>query len=1090
MEIVFYVPGMPFNGETLARGLSLGGSESAGYYLARELAARGHRVSVFSTIPPQGAGSWDGVTYLPIGAATEEAPCGEGFEAWAASTPHDALIGQRLPALFHRRYAAKVTLWWTHDLALKRNLPALSRQLWNLNGVLCVSAFHKAQVAEVYGLPPERIAVAPNGVDPALFSGGGEASIKRRGKILFYSSRPERGLENLLGLNGSTGIMERLHQADPEIVLQVCGYENTTPELAGYYAALLERCAALPNVTWLGALSKGELAARMEAAWLHVYPTTFEEVSCITVMEAQCAGTPVVASPVAALPETLRDGGVHWVPLAAPKTPDGENAPSSAVLQTPGFQSTVSQTTVPGRVDREAFAQAVLALREDPERYDRLRGIALEKGAGFRWAQAADAVEAAIGEAMARQSGAPGRLARHLMRMSDIGALRAHLKGLDAGGTSGKAAPEPDGPPSLSSGVTPDGSSGGSSGGSYDLALAEDVREELGECYRFAEPEADGAGGKETMEATAGARLADHYTAYYEYEQKRGVVYGPEALAGNPRFEAVARRLEGLEAGGVVLDYGCAHGHYTINLARRFPHLRFIGIDLVSSNLDAARRWAGEEKLDNVAFRLGTLDAHLETLPPLTRVIAAEVLEHVPHPATLADRLAGLLTPAGRMILTTPYGPWEAQGYAAHHPWRAHLHHLERADLEDMFAAHPGFSIEAVPAGQSPWGEALGSWITEYGKPASPNRRSGSMDLERKLRTQAPRETLSVCMIVKPDGDTLARTLKSVSAIADEVIIGIDDGRAGNPGGAADRADGAADRSSGAVNRAGGAAGRAWQIAEDCGARAFSIASPLSVGFDTVRNTTIERASGDWILWIDDDEELLWPERLPKYLRDNSYDAYAVKQHHYSVEPGGVLKTDFPCRLFRNRNGIRFYGAVHEHPERGLNQGAGRVLLLPDVAICHNGYVTEAVRRERFQRNLPLMRRDREANAERLLGRFLWIRDLAHLNRFDFERGGTVSDEMRARAEEAVALWRGLVAEGQARMAVDSLPYYSEATDLLTGGGIDYALQLGIHHHGLGDPAGQAGTTLQGRFMDTGDIRRLTEALLNEKTALVEGRYV
>ena len=71
MEIVFYVPGMPFNGETLARGLSLGGSESAGYYLARELGARGHRVTVFAAIPHQGAGSWDGVTYLPIGPASE-----------------------------------------------------------------------------------------------------------------------------------------------------------------------------------------------------------------------------------------------------------------------------------------------------------------------------------------------------------------------------------------------------------------------------------------------------------------------------------------------------------------------------------------------------------------------------------------------------------------------------------------------------------------------------------------------------------------------------------------------------------------------------------------------------------------------------------------------------------------------------------------------------------------------------------------------------------------------------------------------------------------------------------------------------------
>ncbi len=1011
MEYVLYVPGMSFNGETIARGNSLGGSESAGYYLARELARRGHGVTVFSQIAPDGGGCWEGVAYLPIGPRSEAAPCGENFEAYAAVNPHDVLIGQRVPGLFHRPTAGKVNLWWTHDLALRRHLPALSRQLWNLSGVLCVSQFHRAQVAEVYGIDPARIAVVPNGVDGALFPDPLPARVKRRGKTLIYSSRPERGLAHLLGgISGDgPGIMERLAAADPEITLKVCGYDNTAPEMEGFYGAVVERCRALPNVEWLGALSKGALARLMADAWLHVYPTTFEEVSCITAMEAQVAGTPIVTSPVAALPETLRDGGVHWVPL----------------LETEGKAPEIDRPDI----DREAFARDILSLAGDPERYARLCENAADKStksSAFAWSTAADAVEATVAQCLERQCAQPGRMARHLMRHSDIPALRKHLETLpeDAG------------------------------------TLVERTRTELDTCYAFAvKGTEDGAG-------EAQQSLSRHYEAYYAYEQERGVEYGPESLDGNPRFEAVARHVASLPGGAAVLDYGCAHGHYTVNLARRFPALRFIGMDLVKSNIVTARKWAALEKLENVAFHAGSLAEHREGLPSLALVIAGEVLEHVPDPGALADALGECLAGGekeerGHMLITTPFGPWEAEGFAEHHPWRAHLHHLERADLADLFGRHPRFAVQTIPIVLSSREEPLGSFLTTFAKPVRP---SGAVNLERKLKLQAPRETLSVCMIVSAEGDTLARCLKSVAPLADEFILGID----------------------------GGEEGRAWELARQYGARAFSLASPLAEGFHAARNATIDKAEGDWILWIDDDEELLWPVRLAKYLRDNGYDAYAIKQHHYAVEPGGIIKTDFPCRLFRNRRGFRFHGYVHEHPELGVNKGAGNVLLLPDVAICHNGYVTEEVRRARFQRNLPLMLKDREHNGERLLGRFLWIRDLAHLNRFEYEQSGAVTPEMRARAEEAVALWRGLLADNQVRMAVDALPYYSEAVALLTGGeggGIDCKLELAISRMGLGD-VGDAATGLQGHFMDTRDIQQLTAALLKEKTALVEGKYV
>ena len=47
MDVSIVVPGIPFTGDTFEK-LSIGGSESAGYYMARALDARGHRVTVFT----------------------------------------------------------------------------------------------------------------------------------------------------------------------------------------------------------------------------------------------------------------------------------------------------------------------------------------------------------------------------------------------------------------------------------------------------------------------------------------------------------------------------------------------------------------------------------------------------------------------------------------------------------------------------------------------------------------------------------------------------------------------------------------------------------------------------------------------------------------------------------------------------------------------------------------------------------------------------------------------------------------------------------------------------------------------------------
>ena len=165
-SIVLHVMGMPFDGDTV-KTKSLGGSESAAYYQARELAARGHRVTVFTA--GNSAGVFDGVTYLGCGEVSQGSMLGRDFEHYARNTPHDVLIIQRHPAAFQQQFASKVNIWQTHDLALVRTAGVVNQMMWNVDRVTCVSEWHRQQVLKTYELGEDYVSVVPNGVDYNLY---------------------------------------------------------------------------------------------------------------------------------------------------------------------------------------------------------------------------------------------------------------------------------------------------------------------------------------------------------------------------------------------------------------------------------------------------------------------------------------------------------------------------------------------------------------------------------------------------------------------------------------------------------------------------------------------------------------------------------------------------------------------------------------------------------------------------------------------------------------------------------------------------------------------------------------------------------
>lgn len=90
--------------------------------------------------------------------------------------------------------------------------------------------------------------------------------------------------------------------------------------------------------------------------------------------------------------------------------------------------------------------------------------------------------------------------------------------------------------------------------------------------------------------------------------------------------------------------------------------------------------------------------------------------------------------------------------------------------------------------------------------------------------------------------------------------------------------------------------------------------------FATLRNKAAEKASGDWLLYVDADERVLEPLRkeIEELLLKNDKSVYAISRKNiiFGKEVNyGPYKHDWVIRLLRKKDFNSWVGKVHEYPK-------------------------------------------------------------------------------------------------------------------------------------------------------------------------------
>jgi glycosyltransferase involved in cell wall biosynthesis len=201
---------------------------------------------------------------------------------------------------------SKKTVYWNQLSYDQQAVQFLKEEeyLEKIDKFVFVSHWQAEQFRKIFNIPGYKTHVIKN----ACIGVGTRENGTRQKVRICYTSTPWRGLQVLLKA------WEALNPQDCELhIFSSCKiYGSEFAENDKYYEHLYEKCNTLPGVTYRGTVSNEELRKELHTFDILAYPNTFEETSCISVIDALCAGLKVVTSNLGALPETTEGWAVMY----------------------------------------------------------------------------------------------------------------------------------------------------------------------------------------------------------------------------------------------------------------------------------------------------------------------------------------------------------------------------------------------------------------------------------------------------------------------------------------------------------------------------------------------------------------------------------------------------------------------------------------------------------------------------------------------------------------------------------------------------------------------------------------------------------
>lgn len=271
----------------------LGGTETGIIHVARILARRGYDVVVFSSLqdPPLSVPQY--VSHKQVFNAGE-------FDAIV-------LLKEWRPVLFN--LPASRIFFWTGDgfdqfinfgLGDARVVPRIER-------FLTVSKWQATTIADKSGFPIEKTHFVGNGVHLPWFEGNELRARKR----LIYTAAPYRGLALVPQI--FLEVRKRHPDAELHVFSGMSIYDTDRPfegPQVGEFRRIASLLQRIPGVVLHGNTVQSALARELMKSSVFVYPNLIFETCCITAIEAQAAGCPVVASRNSGLIETVHNAGI------------------------------------------------------------------------------------------------------------------------------------------------------------------------------------------------------------------------------------------------------------------------------------------------------------------------------------------------------------------------------------------------------------------------------------------------------------------------------------------------------------------------------------------------------------------------------------------------------------------------------------------------------------------------------------------------------------------------------------------------------------------------------------------------------------